>query len=137
MIHPDIMRFIANERIDTLRAAARHAPTRASAPLDLASLERGGIELRLCKVCDDPQLEQLAQLAERPLPFGRFVIAAVDGRILAALPLGGGRPLADPFVRTSHLIPLLELRAAQLRAPEPRRHLVPRYVSLIRGSTHA
>jgi hypothetical protein len=134
MVHPDIMRFIANERIDTLRAAARHAsPTRkASGPLDLA-----GIELRLCKVCDDPQLEQLAQLAERPLPFGRFVVAAVDGRILAALPLGGGRALADPFVRTSHLIPLLELRAAQLRAPEPRRHLLPRYVNLMRGSTHA
>lgn len=133
MIHPEIMRFIANERIETLRAAARHTPTtKVSAPLDL-----GEIELRLCKAGDDPQLEQLAQLAERPLPFGRFVVAAVDGRILAALPLGGGRPLADPFVRTSHLIPLLELRAAQLRTPEPRRHLLPRYVSLIRGSTHA
>jgi hypothetical protein len=65
------------------------------------------------------------------------VVAIVNGRIAAALPLAGGRPLADPFVRTAHLQRLLELRAEQLRQPEPRRSFVPRYVSLIRGSTHA
>jgi len=40
-------------------------------------------------------------------------------------------------VRTDHLLPLLELRAAQLRDREPRRSLIPRYVNLIRGSIHA
>ena len=45
--------------------------------------------------------------------------------------------LRDPFARTAHLMPLLELRAAQLRDPEPRRGLLPRYVSLMRGSIHA
>ena len=65
------------------------------------------------------------------------MVALVDGRIAAALPLAGGALLADPFMRTAHLQRLLELRAAQLRQPEPRRSLVPRYVSLIRGSTHA
>jgi hypothetical protein len=34
-------------------------------------------------------------------------------------------------------MPLLELRASQLRDPEPRRGLIPRYVSLMRGSIHA
>jgi hypothetical protein len=66
----------------------------------------------------------------------------VDGRLVAALPLAGGHMLADPFVRTAHLLPLLELRAAQLREPVGRRHLLPRsvldrYVNLIRGSIHA
>jgi hypothetical protein len=94
------------------------------------------IELRLSRVGDDPALDDLAVLAEQPLPIGRFVVALVDGRLVAALPLAGGRALADPFVRTAHLLPLLELRAAQLREPV-RRGRLPRYVSLIRGSIHA
>ncbi len=133
MIHPDIMRFLAKEHVATLREAGRRIPrVRETHTVDLS-----GIELRLCRVADDPQLEALAELAECPLPFGRFVVASVDGRIVAALPLAGGRALRDPFVRTAHLMPLLELRAAQLREPEPRRRLLPRYVSLMRGSTHA
>jgi hypothetical protein len=131
--HPEIMRFLATERVDELRRAARPILNASrSAATDLAE-----IELRLCRVGDDPGLEQLAALAERPLPFGRFVVAVVNGRLVAALPLAGGHMLTDPFVRTTHLRPLLELRAAQLRSPERRRWLVPRYVNLIRGSTHA
>jgi hypothetical protein len=123
---------MVDDRIATLRhAARRYRPAQAAPVADLS-----GIELRLCRSGDDPQLEQLAQLAERPLPFGRFVVAAVDGRIVAALPLGGGRALADPFVRTSHLVPLLELRAAQLREPRARYRL-PRYAGLLRRSRHA
>jgi hypothetical protein len=131
--HPEIMRFLANERAEALRRSARPVvrPTRPAAT-DLAE-----IELRLCRVGDDPALEELAALAERPLPFGRLVVALVNGRIVAALPVAGGHALTDPFVRTQHIRPLLELRAAQLREPEPRRRLVLRYVSLIRGSTHA
>jgi hypothetical protein len=95
------------------------------------------IELRLCKPADDEQLAELALLSERALPAGRLIVASVRNRIVAALPLAGGEALRDPFVRTAHLLPLLELRAAQLREPKPRRRLIPRYVSLIRGSTHA
>jgi hypothetical protein len=135
MIHPDIMRLLADERLATLKHDARRPaprPTRSSPAADLSE-----IDLRLCKASDDAALEQLAALSEQPLAAGRFVVALVDGRIAAALPLAGGSLLADPFVRTAHLQRLLELRAAQLRQPEPRRSLVPRYVSLIRGSTHA
>ena len=71
------------------------------------------------------------------MPFGRFVVAVIKGQIVAALPLAGGHALRDPFTKTEHLLPLLELRAAQLRDPEPRRRLIPRYVSLMRGSIHA
>jgi hypothetical protein len=131
--HPEIMRFLATQHVEELRHAARPV---VKSPRKAAT-ELAGIELRLCRVGDDPALEQLAVLAEQPLPFGRFVIALVDGRLVAALPLGGGHMLTDPFVRTAHLRPLLELRAAQLREPRRRLRLVPRYVNLIRGSTHA
>jgi hypothetical protein len=131
--HPEIVRFLVTEHFNELRRAAQPV-VRESRP---ATTDLGGIELRLCRVGDDPALEELAALAEQPLPFGRFVVALVNGRIVAALPLSGGRLLTDPFVRTTHLRPLLELRAAQLREPERRRRLLPRYVSLIRGSTQA
>jgi hypothetical protein len=71
------------------------------------------------------------------VPLGRVVMAVIRGRIVAALPLAGGQALRDPFTKTEHLVPLLELRAAQLREPEARRGLIPRYVSLVRGSLHA
>ena len=131
--HPEIMRFLVAQHVETLRRAARPVLT----PPQPATHDFAEIELRLCRVGDDPALEQLAALAERPLPFGRFVVAVVDGRLVAALPIAGGHALTDPFVRTAHLRPLLELRAAQLREPERRRRLLPRYVNLIRGSTHA
>jgi hypothetical protein len=132
MLHPEIMRLLADDHVRTLRHdAARpvRAPRQRVADVPV-------VELRLCRVGDDPQLAELGELNGRPVPFGRLVVALHCGRVVAALPLGGGHPLTDPFVRTDHIVPLLRLRAAQLRDPEPRR-LVPRYVSLIRGSIHA
>jgi hypothetical protein len=132
MIHPEFMKILAAEHVNELRRDARfvRAPRR---PV----VDTEDVELRLCRIADDPQLERLAALAERPLPHGRLVVGAVRGEIVAALPLAGGPALRDPFARTAHLMPLLELRAAQLRDPEPRPWFIPRYVSLIRGSIHA
>ena len=133
MIHPEFMQLRAAEHIDELRRDARRVPGARRRPV----IDTQDVELRLCRVTDDPQLDRLAELEGRPTPHGRFVVAAVRGRILAALPLMGGAPLRDPFMRTEHLIRLLEVRAEQLREPKPQRSLIPRYVSLIRGSTHA
>jgi hypothetical protein len=119
MLHPDIMQSMAEARLDSLRRSAadwrRHAPTR------LGVIESSDVELRLCRVGDDPDLERLAKLDGRPLPSGRLIVAVVGRRIVAALPLNGGAPVADPFARTEHLLPLLELRAAQIRGPVRRR----------------
>ena len=133
MMHPEFMKILAADHVNELRRDARIVRGLPRRPV----VDTQDVELRLCKVADDPQLERLAELSERPMPYGRLVIAATRGRIVAALPLAGGPALRDPFVRTAHLMPLLELRAAQLRDPEPRRGLVPRYVSLMRGSIHA
>lgn len=118
MIHPEIEQFMVEDRIETLRRDARRVvrTTAQAAPEDLSR-----IELRLCRVDDDPALELLAALEERDVPAGRFVIAELDGRVVAALPIAGGRALTDPFVRTTHIRRLLELRAEQVRLPAERR----------------
>jgi hypothetical protein len=132
MIHPEFTKILATEHVERLRRDARVVRATPRPVVDTRD-----VELRLCRMADDPELDRLAALAERPLPHGRLVIAATGGQIVAALPLAGGPALRDPFAKTAHLMPLLELRAAQLRDPEPRRWFIPRYVSLMRGSIHA
>jgi hypothetical protein len=114
MVHPEIQRVLAAQHVEFLRHDARR-PYRAVRELqDDASR----IELRLCRVGDEAALAGLAALNNRQLPKGSFVVALVDGRLAAALPVDGGPLLADPFAPTAHLRRLLEVRAAQLR---PRR----------------
>jgi hypothetical protein len=133
MLHYELMRLLAAERFATLQAAARRPVAAPPAPTSHLT----EVEVRLCRTADDLELAHLAELEGRALPFGRLVVGVVRGRIVAAVPVAGGYALADPFAATDHVVPLLELRAAQLREPEPRRRLLPRYVSLMRGSIHA
>jgi hypothetical protein len=64
---------------------------------------------------DERELTRLTQLDSSGPIKGPSLVAESDARILAALPLGSGRPVADPFEPTAELVALLELRAAQLR----------------------
>jgi hypothetical protein len=117
MMHPEIEQFMAAERVEMLRRDARR-PEREAAQTreDLAR-----IELRLCRVSDNDALAELAELSERDVPAGSFVLAFVDGRLVAAHSLDGGCVLADPFARTAHLRGLLKLRAEQIQKPTPSR----------------
>ena len=45
-------------------------------------------------------------------------MAEADSRLLAALPLGSGRAIADPFEPTAELVALLELRRTQMEAAD-------------------
>jgi hypothetical protein len=74
------------------------------------------ITLRLSDRNDEPAIERLGGLSERQLPSGRYLVAEVDGRVWAALPLSGGEPLADPFLPALEVKELLSLRVAQLDA---------------------
>jgi hypothetical protein len=134
LLHPEVRRELVAARIQDLeREQARRRPRVAAGSPERADLT--AIALRLCRVGDDEALARLAALEEKPLPHGRFVIAEVDGQVVAALPLDGGLPLRDPFVRTAHLLRLLELRAAQLRCQErTRRSLWPWSFGLLRNS---
>ncbi len=117
-MHPDFLQITIDENARELELGAQRAfltqqPEQTPAPAET-------VVLRLCSVHDDEVLDSLAQLEGMPSPSGRFIVAEVDGVLVAAYPLGHGSALADPFRPTAHLIPLLELRARQL-APEKRR----------------
>jgi hypothetical protein len=77
-------------------------------------------------------LARLAALDSASPPRGPALIAEADSRLLAALPLGAGRPIADPFAPTAELVALLELRRSQIESagPAPRPG---RLRSLLRG----
>jgi hypothetical protein len=70
-------------------SAARHPPTRPS--------------------------DRLSELDDHALPHGECLIGELEGRVVAALDVGSGEAIADPFVATAALVELLGLRAAQVR----------------------
>lgn len=72
------------------------------------------VTLRYAAAADGERLRTLAALDSAEPPSGAALVAEVDGRLRAALPLDGSRPIADPFHRGSELIELLQLRARQL-----------------------
>lgn len=67
---------------------------------------------------DQVALARLAALDSAKPPRGPALIAEADSRLLAALPLGSGRAIADPFEPTAELVALLELRRAQIESAE-------------------
>jgi hypothetical protein len=113
MLNEDFNRLVIAERE---RDFARRARLRTDAPAALAASAES-VVLRLCRVDDDPALDGLAALSGGEVVPGRYVLAEVDGTIVAGLPLAGGKPISDPFRSTAHLLPLLELRADQLVRP--------------------
>jgi hypothetical protein len=94
-----------------LRRQAR--TDRAIAPRRRAT--SGSVAIRLAGRDDEVALARLAVLDDAEAPTGTTLLAEVDGRVVAALPLDGGRAIADPFEPTADVVHLLELRAAQLR----------------------
>src|SRR5215212_3019178 len=83
---------------------------------------------------DESALARLAALDSATPPRGPALIAEADSRVLAALPLGSGRPIADPFEPTAEIVALLQLRAAQLNEADGKgRGLGERLRSLLRA----
>jgi hypothetical protein len=72
------------------------------------------VTLRYAAAADRERLQALAALDSAAVPAGATLVAEVDGRLRAALPLDGSRPIADPFHRGAELIELLRIRARQL-----------------------
>jgi hypothetical protein len=96
-------------------------------------LAREQVIVRPAHPSDAAALERLAALDSSSVPAEPVVLAESGARILAALPLGSGRPIADPFEPTAELVALLELRRDQLlRARETRRPLGERLRGLFR-----
>ena len=91
------------------------------------------ITVRRAGSADQSALARLAALDSASPPIGTVLVAEADSRMLAALPIGSGRPIADPFEPTAEVVALLELRAAQLaERREGRRGFAERMRSLFR-----
>jgi hypothetical protein len=80
------------------------------------------LTIRRAVPADAPALRRLAQLDSAPAPeWLSMLVAAADGELCAALPLNGGRAIADPFRRTADIVAMLRVRARQLQVPTPSR----------------
>lgn len=71
--------------------------------------------IRAASRADAREIDRLAELDERALPRGERLVGVLDGRVVAALEVGSGTAIADPFVPTQGVVELLGLRAAQVR----------------------
>jgi hypothetical protein len=96
------------------------------------------ITVRRAVAADRRELERLAALDSANPPRGPALVAEADSRMLAALPLGSGRPIADPFEPTAGVLALLQLRAEQLgKDSTPTRGWTERLRSLRSRPSHA
>jgi hypothetical protein len=72
--------------------------------------------IRQAGPADSDALSRIARLdTERPLT-GDALIGEIDGAPAAAVSLVDGRVVADPFMRTANLTPLLRVRYRAYRA---------------------
>jgi hypothetical protein len=72
------------------------------------------VTLRYAAAADALALRRLAALDSAAAPLGPALVAEIDGRLRAALPLDGGPAVADPHHDGLDLVELLRLRALQL-----------------------
>ena len=113
-MHPELMRQVAMFRMaDRHREAARYRRERQGYARPSHAV-RTAIELRL-SACRE-ELERLAQLSERPLHEGDWIVADVDGVPVAAVSVDDGATVYDPFRPTSQALSLLKLRRKQVLA---------------------
>ena len=73
----------------------------------------GDITIRVSEQSDRAALGRLAALDSRDALPGKALLGFQSGALVAAVPLDGGEPIADPFEYTSQVVDLLKLRAVQ------------------------
>ena len=94
----------------------------ATPPVQLWRDSAETVTIRMAVAADGAALVRLAQLDSAPPPASHsMLVAEVAGELRAALPLDGGRAIADPFRPTAELIAILVERARQLAPPPARR----------------
>jgi hypothetical protein len=80
-----------------------------------------GVSVRRAIAGDAAGIARVAALDSARVPAGPVLLAEVDEIVVAAVSLADGHVVADPFQRTTDIVELLRLRAAQLdgRGPLP------------------
>ena len=113
-MHPELSRQMAFDRIAGFRReAARYRQARAAAAHPPQPV-RTPIQLRLSG--SHEELERLAQLSDRQVRDGDWLVADLDGVPVAAVSVEDGTELYDPFRPTSQVVSLLRLRRKQVLA---------------------
>jgi hypothetical protein len=74
------------------------------------------ITIRLSNPEDRTAILRLANLDGRRPPSGQAILAIVSGELRAALPVGGGDAIADPFRPTTELVEVLRVVDAAHRS---------------------
>jgi hypothetical protein len=72
------------------------------------------VAVRVARPEDDAAIRRVAALDSKEVPEGAKLVAEADAEIIAALPIGGGEAVADPFRWTADVVALMKMRAAQL-----------------------
>src|SRR5687767_15351109 len=68
-------------------------------------------DIFLARPADAASIRWLAEADSRPVPRGRVLAAAVEGQPVAALGIDDGSVIANPWIRTDHLVTALRMRA--------------------------
>lgn len=111
--------LLAEQHVADLTRAAKRYQKIPSPPLTNSGPV---VELRMAHA-HDRAVRQLAALDDAPELAGPALLAVVGGEPVAALALGDGRVVANPFVPTAHAVSLLRLRAAHIAGVSHRRRL--------------
>src|SRR3954451_15207246 len=74
--------------------------------------------IRIATAADADALRRLAEIAEAPPLEGAVLVGELRGAPIAALALGDGRTVSDPYVPTAHLLATMRVRAEGVRAFE-------------------
>jgi len=86
----------------------------------------GSMTIRYASDGDAQALARLAALDSSRVPAGALLVAEVDGELWAAVAIGRGAAIADPFRPSGPIVELLRSRARQLVGhPPPRRRRLP------------
>jgi hypothetical protein len=82
----------------------------------------GSVTIRYASDGDGWDLTRLAALDSSKIPAGALLVAEVDGELWAAVAIGRGAAIADPFRPSGPVVELLRARARQLVGDAPQRH---------------
>ena len=110
-MNPFLSNEMAQQHIGDLRRQARAQRV----PEEPEALPDDCLTVRPAAASDADALRLLAALEGVNMPTGDVLVAQLGGDVVAALPLDGGRPIADPFRHSAELVEMLKLRARQLR----------------------
>jgi hypothetical protein len=114
-VNPFLSRELSREHIRDLREQSARAGRSSKTKPPERSDPHAAVSIRFFAERDMDAVRQIAALDEKPVPTGGMLLAEVRGELVAALPIDGGPPLADPFKPTADIVALLRLRAHQLR----------------------